>query len=161
MENLKAALEQQLNLLKELHTLLKLETNELAGVHLDAMADINVRKEDLTSRLSAHAENLRSLMLAAVTREGLSTKATLGELAACYSKKGNREIARLHGELNETADQTKELLALNREIAERFAASVGNSLDFIARILNQNSTYGASGSYQQRPSGAVLINREA
>jgi len=161
MKDLKAALEQQLSLLKELHALLKLETDELAGVHLDAMADINARKEDLTSRISTNAEDLRTLIQGAVTREGLSSKTTLGELAACFSSKGNREIARLHGELNETAGQIKELLALNREIAERFAASVGNSLDFIARILNQNSTYGASGSYQQRPAGAVLINREA
>lgn len=70
-------------------------------------------------------------------------------------------MARFHAELNATADQIKELLNLNRDIAARFAASVGNTLDFLTRIINQTSTYGSSGSYQQRPSGAMLINREA
>lgn len=161
MEKLQVALEQQLKLLEELYALLKLETNELAEVHLDAMAEINIRKEDLSSRMAPHSEHLRALMQEVATREGLSAKATLGELAVCFSKKGDREIARIHAELNATADRIKELLSLNREIAERFAASVGNSLEFIARIINQTSTYGASGGYQQRPAGAVLINREA
>lgn len=161
MENMIIALKQQLKLLEELYALLKLETNELSEVHVDAMAEINIRKEDVSSRIAVHAEYLRTLIQDAVAREGLSSKATLGELASCFSKKGGRDIARLHGELNETAAQIKEMLALNREIAERFAASIGNSLNFIARIVNQANTYGASGSYQQRPSGAVLINREA
>ena len=161
MKTLIVALEQQLRLLEELHSLLKRETNELADVHLDAMAEINVRKEDLSSRIAAHAEKLRAAIQEVASHEGLSSKASLGELAASFSKKGNRDIARFHAELNATAVQIKELLALNREIAEHFAASVGSSLDFISRIINQTSTYGASGSYQQRPAGAVLINREA
>ena len=161
MKNLMVALEQQLKLLEELHDLLKRETNELSEIHLDAMAEINVQKEDISSRIATHAESLRTVIQEVASREGLSSKAALGELAACFSKKGNREVARFHAELNATADKIKELLTLNGEIAERFSASVGNSLDFIARIINQTSTYGASGSYQQRPSSAVLINREA
>ena len=54
-----------------------------------------------------------------------------------------------------------DLRVSSREIAEKFAASLGNSLEFVSRIINQTSTYGASGSYQQRPAGSVLINREA
>lgn len=161
MKNLIVALEQQLRLLEELHSLLKRETNELSDIHLEAMAEINVKKEDLSSRSAAHAEKLRAAIQEAASQEGLSSKASLGELAAGFSKKGNREIASLHAELNATGDQIKGLLALNQEIAERFAASVGSSLDFISRIINQTSTYGASGSYQQRSAGAVLINREA
>jgi flagellar biosynthesis/type III secretory pathway chaperone len=161
MKNLNAALEQQLKLLEELHSVLKRETNELSDVHVDAMAEINLQKEELSSRFAAHAAILKTAIQDVAAREGLSSRAALGELAASFSKKGNKEIARFHAELNATADRIKELLVLNRDIAERFAASVGNSLDFIARIINQTSTYGASGSYQQRPAGAVLINREA
>ena len=161
MKNLNAALEQQLKLLTELHGLLKRETDELSEIHVDAMAEINIQKEDLTERIAAHAAVFRAAIQEFTSSEGLSSAATLGELAARCSQKGNRDIARLHAELNTTASQIKELLGLNHDIATRFAASVGNSLDFIARIINQNSTYGASGSYQQRPSGAVLINREA
>jgi flagellar biosynthesis/type III secretory pathway chaperone len=161
MKNLVAVLEQQMKLLEELQILLQRETNELSDVHLDAMVEINLQKEDIATRIAAHAAKLRIALEEVASREGLSSRAALGELAASLNKKGNREIARFHAELNATADQIKELLSLNKDIAERFAASVGNSLDFIARIINQTSTYGASGSYQQRPVGAVLINREA
>jgi flagellar biosynthesis/type III secretory pathway chaperone len=160
MKNLVTALEQQLKLLKELHSLLKRETNELSDVHVDAMAEINIRKEELMSRFTAHAATLRTAIQETASREGLLSQASLGELAASFNKKGNREIARFHAELNATAGQIKELLVLNREIAEHFAVSVGQSLDFIARIINQTRTYGASGSYQQRSAGAVMINRE-
>ena len=161
MKNLITTLEQQLKLLDELHTLLQRETGELSGIHLDAMAEINVQKEDLAARIDAHAVPLRSALREAAIREGLSSTATLGELAASLDKKGVREVARIHAGLNTTAEQVKELLSLNRDIAERFALSVGNSLDFLSRIINQTNTYGSSGGYQQRPAGAVLINREA
>jgi len=161
MKNLIVALEQQLKLLVELRDLLKRETSELSDVHLDAMSEINELKENLSARVDVHAALLRSAIQEAAAREGLSAKAVLGDLALCFSQKGNREVARFHAELNATAAQIKELLALNSEIAERFAASLGNTLDFLTRIINQTSTYGASGSYQQRPAGAVLINREA
>ena len=161
MKKLNTALEQQLQLLNELYRLLQRETNELSEVHVEAMAEINGQKEDLSARIAAHAALLRADVQEVASREGCSATATLGELAARLSQKGNRDIIRLHAELNITAGQIRELLGLNREIAERFAASVGNSLDFIARIINQTSTYGASGSYQQRSAGAVMINREA
>jgi len=161
MNNLNSILDQQLKLLEELQSLLRRETNELSEIHLDAMAEINAQKEDLSSRIAAHGAILRDAIQEVASREGLSPKASLGELAVRLQQKGNRDIVRLHAELNATAGQIKELLALNREVAERFSASVGNTLDFIARIINQTSTYGASGSYQQRPAGAVLINREA
>ena len=161
MKNLDVALTQQLKLLEELQSLLKRETHELSEVHVDAMAEINVQKNDLSARIAAHGPILKKAIQEIAAREGLSAWATLGDLNVTLIKKGNRDIVRLDAELNATADQIKELLSLNYEIAERFAASIGKSLDFIASILNQNSTYGASGSYQQRPPSAVLINREA
>ena len=161
MKSLMSALEDQQKLLEELRSLLQQETGELSEVHLDAMARINLRKEEISSRIEAHGATLRSAIQDVASREGLSSRAALGELAARLGQKGSREVARFHAELNATADQIKELLNLNRDIAVRFAASVGNTLDFLTRIINQTSTYGASGSYQQRPSGAMLINREA
>lgn len=161
MKNLVVALTQQLKLQEELYTLLKRETHELSEVHVDAMAEINVQKKDISARIAAYGPILKKAIQEAASREGLSSEATLGELNSKLGHKGNRDLVRLYAELNATASQIKELLALNYAIAERFAASIGKSLDFIARIINQNSTYGASGSYQQRPSSAVLINREA
>jgi flagellar biosynthesis/type III secretory pathway chaperone len=156
-----ATLEKQLKLMETLRDLLKKETSELSEVHLEAMAEIHAQKEAMADSIKSHASTLREALQEAASREGLSSRAALGELAACLSKKGNQNLAQMHAELNAIADQTKELLNLNREIAQRFVVSVGNSLDYLARIINQTSTYGASGSYQQRPTGAVLINREA
>lgn len=161
MKNLIITLDQQLTLMKELHGLLKQETNELSDVNVAAMVEINAAKEDVSSRMQAHGVVLRTAIQDVARAEGLSVTATLGDLVAVANKKGNREIARIHSELNDLAGQIKELLGLNREIAEKFASSVGSSLEFISRIINQTSTYGASGSYQQRSAGSVLINREA
>lgn len=161
MKNLISALETQKKMLDEMKGLLIQETGDLTDVNLSAMAQVQIRKEDLAFRMQSHAAVLRDAIQEAAAREGLSSRAALGELAAALGKRGNREIARHHAELNAVADQVKEQLTLNREIAERFVASVGSSLDFLSRIINQTSTYGASGIYQQRPAGAVLINREA
>jgi flagellar biosynthesis/type III secretory pathway chaperone len=161
MKKLLSALEIQVKLLEELQQLLRRETDELSAVHLDTMAVINIEKEDLSSRIGAHLPNLHTSILEVATREGLSSRTVLGELAARLSKKGSQDVARFHAELHASAVQIKELLNLNREIAARFAASVGTTLDFLARMMNQASTYGASGSYQQRPAGAVFINKEA
>jgi len=161
MKELEAALVRQLELQQELHAMLKRETRELSDVHVDAMAEINTLKNDISLRIADHGSILKKAIQEAAVREGLSSGATLGDLNIKLNNSGNGNIIRLYAELNVTADQIKELLSLNYEIATRFAASIGNSLDLISRIINQNSTYGASGCYQQRASGALLINREA
>ena len=137
------------------------ETRELADIHLDAMAEINSWKENIAVRIETHSAVLRKEIDGAASYEGLSSKATLGELADLYKQKGKKDVSRLHKELNTVADHIKQTISINREIAERFAASVSSSLEMLTRIVNQTSTYGASGSYLQRPSAAVLINREA
>jgi flagellar biosynthesis/type III secretory pathway chaperone len=157
---LKAALETQVLLLNELINLLQRETGELAAIHLDAMAAINGQKELLTARSEAHSTVLQKAIEEAAIREGLSSKATLGELAAKCKKRGNNEISRLHGELNRLAERARETIGINAEIAERFAASVTSSLELLTRVINQSTTYGSSGDYQQRPASAVMINRE-
>jgi hypothetical protein len=94
------------------------------------------------------------------SKEGLPTKTSLGELAARFSAKGIHELSKLHAKLNHTAEQVKQALALNREIAERFSSSIGLTLDLMSRIMNQSNTYGASGGYKQSLASAVMINRK-
>lgn len=151
----------QLGLLKELLELLKREAHELAEIRLDAMAEINARKEELSKLIEAHGNQLRQTIDAVVASAELPAGSTLGQLAAHLSAQGHQEISRLHGDLNLVATLIRQALDVNREIAERFAASLKNSLDLLARIINQSNIYGATGGYQQRPTGSVMINREA
>lgn len=161
MKTLTEVLSVQMQLLEELLALLKRETQELADIHLDAMAEVNERKEELAKRIEAHTAPLRRAIEATVVQAGLPAGGSLGELAALLKQKGNTEIPRLHRELNNQADLVRQTAAMNREIAERFAATVSTSLSLLTRVINQSTIYGASGGYQKRPSGAVLINREA
>lgn len=156
-----SALETQLQLLEEFFTLLSRETGELADIHLTAMAEINDQKEKTAARIETHSVVLRKEIEEAAAREGLSSKATLGELAKIYMQKGVKDVSRLHVELNRAADCIRQTININREIAERFAASVASSLELLTRIIKQSNTYGASGGYQQSPASSVMINREA
>lgn len=151
----------QLRLLEELLALLERETRELADIRLDAMAEINGLKEDVTKRIEEHTVPLRHVIGEVAASMGLPKDCPLGELAAHLGKQKNSEIPRLHRELNRVADRVQQVAMMNREIAERFVSTVNNSLGFLTRILNQSTVYGASGAYQQRQAGAVMINREA
>jgi hypothetical protein len=148
-------------MLEELLALLQRETGELTAIHLEAMAEINVQKESMAAGIEAHSAVLQKAMEEAAIRAGLSSKTTLGELAASCKQKGNNNVSRLHHELNRVAGLIREAINTNREIAERFAESVTSSLELLTRVINQSTTYGAYGGYQQRPAGAVMINREA
>lgn len=161
IDKLTSALETQLGLLEEFFSLLGRETRELSDINLGAMAEITVQKESIAARVEAHSALLRKELEEAASRERLSPKATLGELADSYKQKGKQDVARLHQELNRVADSIRQSLSVNREIAERFAVSVATSLELLTRVINQSNVYGASGGYLQRPTGAVMINREA
>jgi flagellar biosynthesis/type III secretory pathway chaperone len=158
MQTLISALETQLQLLEGFYDLLSRETRELSEIHLDAMAEINSQKESIAARIEAQSVLVRKEIEEAAIREGLSAKATLGELAA---KCNQKDITRFHKDLNSVAGRIKQISSANCDIAERFAASVASSLSLLTRVINQSNTYGSSGSYQQRTTGAVMINREA
>lgn len=155
------ALETQLRLLEEFNTLLNRETHEMAGINLDAMAGINSSKESMAATVDTQSALLKKEIEDAASAEGLPPKSTLRELADLYNQRGKRDVSRLHQDLVSVADRVRRTISINHEIAERFAASVSSSLELLTRVVNQSNTYGASGGYQQRPTGAVMINREA
>ena len=151
----------QLGLLEELLAVAQQETGSLSDIDLDRMAEINTRKADVSARIEAHVDPLRQAIVAAAGREGLQPGSPLGDVAAILARKGHPEVSRLHGELHEISQRIRQTLEINREVAERFAASVTSSLEMITRLINQSSMYGSGGGYQQRPVGSVIINREA
>ena len=161
IQELTDTLSMQLKLLGELLALLERETPELVGISLDAMSEINELKGELAARIDEHTVPLRQIIVEVAISLGLPSNAALGEVAALLGQRGNNEIPHLHRELNRLAERVRQVAMLNRDIAERFVSTVNNSLSFVTRIINQSNVYGASGSYQQRQAGAVMINRKA
>ena len=161
MEKLSEALSTQQKVLEELLDLLELETSQLADVNIEAMVEINGKKEEVGARIQTHTGSLRQTIVEAATGLGLPVDTPLGELAAMLEQQGNKEILLQHKQLNKVAEGVRQAAEMNHEIAERFAETLNHSLTFLTRIINQSSVYGASGGYQQRPSGAVMINMEA
>jgi flagellar biosynthesis/type III secretory pathway chaperone len=158
---LSEALSDQLKVFEELLALLERETQELANVNIEAMNEINVQKEDVGALIQVHTATLRQVIGETAISLGLPLNSSLGELAAKLKQQGNKEIILQHEQLNKVAERVQQVAALNHEIAERFSETLSQSLDFLTRIISQSSVYGASGGYQQRPTGAVMINMEA
>lgn len=161
IKKLTTALSDQLKLLEELLALLEQETSSLAEINLDAMAGINGLKEGVVARIEEHTTPLRETLAEVAAGLGLPPHATLGEISVVLANQGNGEIRGLHQELNRVAARVRQVASVNRDIAERFVSTVSSSLNFLVRILNQSSVYGASGGYQPRQSGAVMVNRKA
>lgn len=148
-------------LLHELLQVFERETVEMGDVNIAAMNVSNQAKEEWISKISGHTEQLKRAIAALAVREGLPSTAALGAVAEHVAKKGNRSLLAKQQEIRDTADRIQQVATLNREIAERFSASATSTLGLITRLINQSNVYGASGGYQQRPAGAVMINREA
>lgn len=148
-------------LLDDLLALLERESAELGNIDINAMAVSNQDKEMLINKIAGHSPHMQQAVSACAVREGLAAATSLAALAEHLSKKGNRELLSKQQQISKTAAKIKQAAALNQEIAERFAAMVTTSLGLITRLVNQSNVYGASGGYQQRPTGAVMINREA
>lgn len=159
--NLVSALLIQQELLQELLLLGERETPALSDIRLEDMAEINSSKSDIFQRMESHAGPLREAISTTARGLGLSPDASLGSVAGELARKGDRDVLRLHEKLNDVAVKVRQTLEINREVAERFAASVRSSLELLTRLVNQSNVYGATGSYQQRQVGSVMINREA
>lgn len=161
IRKLSETLAEQQKVLEELLDLLERETRDLSEVHIDAMTEINNRKEEVGARIQALAAPLRKAIDEAALSLGLPENSSLGELAAKLAAKGNKEILAQQEQLHQVAEKVRQVAVMNQEIAERFAATLNQSLNFLTRIISQSNVYGASGGYQQRPTGAVMINMEA
>lgn len=158
---LSEALKTQQSVLEELLDLLERETHELSSINIEAMDGINSQKEEVGARIMAHTAALRQKTGDTSVSLGLPLDTPLGELAAKLAQQGNRQIQLQHEQLKKVAEQVRQVAAMNHEIAERFTETLNHSLNFLTRVLSQSSVYGASGGYQQRPTGAVMINMEA
>ena len=161
LKKLMGAAAAQAELLQELLVLLERETSEMGDVNVAAMAKINQAKEELLKKIADQSTHLKQAIASMAAREGLYADAALGAVAEHFSKKGNGELRAIQRQLSGTADRIQRIAAINREIAERFASTIGNSLNLLTMLINQSNVYGATGGYQQRPTGAVMINREA
>ena len=150
----------QTGILNELLQVLERETAEMGDVNITAMNLSNETKEELIARIAEHTPQLQQAVSELAVNNGLPESATLGIVAQHVAKRGARELLTKQKEIQRTAERVQQVAVLNREIAERFAASVATSLNLITRLINQSNVYGASGGYQQRPTGAVMINRE-
>lgn len=153
-----AILDSQLHLLKVLLSLLEQETAELTNINLGAMESLNQKKEETATNIEKHSALLRQAFSELAAERGLPADATLGHVVSLFA---NKDMSLLHGELNVVARRVQDIAALNREIAGRFAEAASTSLNLLTRVINQSSMYGASGGYQQRPTGSIMINREA
>jgi flagellar biosynthesis/type III secretory pathway chaperone len=148
----------QLKLLEELYSLLERETREFGAMNVDAMAEVNRLREELTERIEAHTGLLRQAISAAACELGLAPDATLGDVVAKTTQKA---VPRLYRELDAMARRVQGRAVMNREIAERFVATAASTMSFLTRLIHQSSVYGASGGYQQRAAGSIMINSKA
>jgi hypothetical protein len=148
----------QLKLLEELYSLLERETREFGAMNLDAVAEVNRLMEELTKRIDAHTGLLRQAISAAASELGLAPDAMLWDVVCKTTQKA---IPRLYRELDAAAQRVQGRAVMNREIAERFAATAASTMSFLTRLIHQSNVYGVSGGYQQRSVGSVMINRKA
>jgi len=144
--------------LKQLYRVLERETEELGNISLEAMARTNLEKEKLMGQIETNAEAFRQAIAAAGADAGLAPGVTLAEVAAGSRQK---DMAKLYQELLAAVQGVQRRAATNHRIAANFKTTTGSTLNFLARLINQSSMYGASGGYQQGMSGAVMINRKA
>jgi len=146
--------------LDQLSELLNRETSELSHIQVDAMLETNAEKEDLVREISRLSLALQQEISAAAVRAGLPSDAPLGAVTRYLAQSGHNELREKQKAMEESANRVKRAANLNLEIAERFASMTSDSLDLITRLVNQSNTYGASGGFQARPTGAVMINKE-
>jgi flagellar biosynthesis/type III secretory pathway chaperone len=148
----------QLRLLEELYQTLERETEELGNICLEAMAGTNLEKKRLIGQIESYSEVLRKAIATSGSDLGLGPSATLADVAAASRQK---EIGQLYNDFLAAVQRVQGRAAMNHKIAVNFETTTGSTLNFLGRLLNQSSMYGASGSYLQGASGAVMINRKA
>ena len=161
LKDLIEAVDVQNSQFSELRIVLERETSQLTSIDTVAMSESDRAKEELINRISKSSSLLQKAVTETAVHEGLPADSSLGAIAKHFAALGSWALLGKQEELLGTVTRVRQLSEINREIAECFASSVASSLALITSLINQSSVYGATGSYQRRPSGAVLINREA
>ena len=149
----------QIQLFEELHCLLEQETGELANKNLEAMAEINRHKGELSERIEAYSISIRQMISTFASALGLASDSTLGMVAAAIGNKN--ELHRLRQKLTLAAQRVQETAAVNGTISERFVETADMALGFLKSVVKRSSVYGASGGYLPGSSVSVMFNREA
>jgi flagellar biosynthesis/type III secretory pathway chaperone len=155
---LKDILTTQMKLMGELLALLERETSVLLSVNLDAMSEINAKKESMTIRINEHTVPLRQTIEEVASNSGLPLNSSLVDVVSRLGRNGYQEVPRLYQDLNSLANQVRHVMALNIDIAERSVLMIKSALFILAQILNQSTTYDASGSYYKWQVDAIIIN---
>jgi len=148
----------QLLLLEKLQIVMTQETRALSEVDLEELSKSNKQKEELSEEIEIVGATIRQIMSEQATVASIPAASTLGAIAEAIN---SPDISELHQSLNLIAAKVKSTAVMNREIAERFAETTASNLNILTTLINQSNVYGASGSYQQRPTGSIIINREA
>ena len=161
IKNLMQAITIHNGLLNELLQVLERETTEMATLDIAAMSLSNQAINELVAKIAEHAQHLQQTASLLAAHEGLPGTASLGAIAEHVAKRGNRDLLASQRKIYELAEQIRQVIAFNSGIATRFASTVTSSLSFISSLINQSNVYGASGGYQLRPTGAIMINRVA
>ncbi len=76
-------------MLEKLNSLLERETREFGDMNLDAMAEVNRLREELTKRIEEHTGLLRQAISAAAFELGLAPDATLWDVVSQNHAEGN------------------------------------------------------------------------
>jgi len=158
-KSLEETLSRQLQLFEELYSLLEQETGELARMNLDAMADINRQKGELSERIETYSILLRQKISKIAAELGLESNVTLGVVAAVIGKKN--DLVRLHQKLGLAVQRVQEAADINCTISERFVRTADMALGFLSRVVNRPSVYGVSGGFSHNSSVSVMFHREA
>ena len=148
-------------LLGELVAVLERETAELSAIDIAAMTRTNQDKEDLHKNISEHSLLMRSEIETFARQEGMAAETSLGSLAGHLAQRGQKALQDKQKQLKSKAERVKLVAEMNREIASRFSTTISSTLNLITRLINQSNVYGSTGGFQQRPAGAVMINKEA
>jgi len=158
-KSLEETLSSQIRVFEELHSLLEQETGELATMNLEAMAEINRHKGELSERIETYSISLRRKISAIASELGLASDVTLGVVAAAIGKKG--DLPRLRQKLVELVQRVQETAAVNGAISERFVRTAELALGVLGRTAKRAHVYGANGGYVPGSAVSVMFNREA
>ncbi len=161
VQELAAALAEQLAVCAELRKLLLDEQKAMSTLDTSFLEAINSSKEQIVSRQRKATDQLRNVLGRLARHAGIPADSSLSELLNTLPKDAVQQLAPLQKQLQEAGSAVKELAFQNRAVLERFLGTINDSLGFLTRILNSSNFYGANGAYRKEQTGAMIVNREA